>query len=369
MASFGRAVARVRRAAGAGRPPGREAELGTLGDFRLLREVGRGGMGIVYEAEQISLGRRVALKILPLAAALDPRQHQRFLLEARAAACLHHPHIVPVYAVGSRAGRPLLRHAVHRRLHAGRRCWIELDRGRDRRRQPPGAGARRPSCSLGTSSRDRGYIRAVAEHGRQAAEALDHAHGRGILHRDIKPANLMLDVEGHLWVTDFGLAQIQGDSRLTLTGDLLGTLRYMSPEQALGQAGGDRRPDRHLLAGRDALRAADAAARLRRRRPRRDPPQDRPGRADAAPAGSTRPCPGTWRRSSSRRWPRSPSERYATARELADDLGRFLDARPIAARPPGPAGAAREMGATQPGRRGPGRAVRGPGPGRARRRA
>src|SRR3954452_11818348 len=80
------------------------AGVGELGDFRLIREVGRGGMGIVYEAEQVSLGRRVALKILPMAAAMDPRQIQRFRVEAQAAACLHHPHIVPVHGVGCEYG-------------------------------------------------------------------------------------------------------------------------------------------------------------------------------------------------------------------------------------------------------------------------
>src|SRR5206468_9031325 len=101
MADLGRSVARG-EAVSARRDLA--AELGTLGDFRLIREVGRGGMGVVYEAEQISLRRRVALKILPFASAMDPRQLQRFQVEAQAAACLHHTHIVPVHAVGTERG-------------------------------------------------------------------------------------------------------------------------------------------------------------------------------------------------------------------------------------------------------------------------
>src|SRR5262249_23972998 len=269
-------------------------ELEVLGDFRIVREVGRGGKGVVYEAEQVSLRRRVALKILPFAAAMDPRHLQRFQLEAQAAACLHHTNIVPVHAVGSRRGvhysamqfiggrslaqvTPELRPidgldqaecpaplpAADPEMHpddsatsgavasllSGRRATPGAALNPDIstvEHRPDDAEPEAPSVpgvlkstappfkTAGASSsasptRDRAYIRNVAGLGLQAAEALDHAHDRGILHRDIKPANLMLDAAGHLWVTDFGLAQIRGDSRLTPTGDILGTLRYMSP--------------------------------------------------------------------------------------------------------------------------------------------
>ena len=160
-----------------------------------------------------------------------------------------------------------------------------------------GPALRRPGPggepSSGSSTRSRAYIRTVAQLGLQAAEALDHAHTRGILHRDIKPANLLLDDQGQFWVTDFGLAQIQGNPGLTLTGDILGTLRYMSPEQALAKRVViDGRTDIYslgvtlyeLLTLRPAFDGQDRAG---------DPAEDRPGRADAAaeaqPGGAPRP--------------------------------------------------------------------------------
>ncbi len=215
---------------------------GVLGDFRILREIGRGGMGIVYEAEQISLGRRVALKVLPFASVLDGRQLQRFKNEALAAASLDHPHIVNVIAVGCER-------AVHfyaMRLVDGQTLAQVIDQLRsaeDRVPQDDGhdtgptADTRsQPQAMVptkGSTTRSE-FFRAVANLGIQAAEALDYAHQTGIVHRDIKPSNLLVDVHGHLWITDFGLAVTRAGDHLTMTGDLLGTLRYMSPEQVEG---------------------------------------------------------------------------------------------------------------------------------------
>ena len=269
------------------RPRGRRA--GLLGDFRILREVGRGGMGVVYEAEQVSLGRRVALKVLPFAAALDPRQLQRFQIEAQAAACLHHTNIVPVYAVGCERGRALLRHAVHRgpqpgRGHrascAGSRAWTPAD-GRRRPDDPTtstlAAGllagrrrrlGRRPDAPT-VEHRPDGPSPTASASGRSAADAAPRRRPRR-RPRPPRPATGPTSAPSpasasrrpRRWTTptpaasstatssrptccstpratsgstDFGLAQIQGDAGLTLTGDLLGTLRYMSPEQALAK--------------------------------------------------------------------------------------------------------------------------------------
>src|SRR6516165_3160993 len=202
---------------------------GCLGDFRILREVGRGGMGVVYEAEQLSLDRRVALKVLPFAAAMDPKQLQRFKNEAQAAAQLHHQNIVPVYGVGCERGvhyyamqyidGQTLAKAIAN-LHLQTADWDKRAVGSQRisaesaapdvqsgNTTTPPAGV----LSTERSTRQPGYFRTVAGLGIQAAEALEHAHGFGIIHRDIKPANVLVDGRGNLWITDFGLARFHNE--------------------------------------------------------------------------------------------------------------------------------------------------------------
>ena len=164
--------------------------LGHLDDFRLLREVSHGGMGVVYEAVQVSLGRRVALKVLPNAAALDPRHLQRFHVEAQAAASLNHPHIVPVFATGYGRGDALLRDAVHRRPRPGAGHPRVAARRSGGHRGRPSACRERPTPR---STQGASHAREVARLARQAAEALEHAHANDVLHRDIKPSNLMID--------------------------------------------------------------------------------------------------------------------------------------------------------------------------------
>jgi serine/threonine protein kinase len=337
------------------------SDIGELGDFRLLREVGRGGMGVVYEAEQISLRRRVALKVLPFAAALDPRQLQRFKNEALAAAHLRHENIVPVHTVGEERGVHYyamqfiegrsLAHLIAelRRLKEIRNPKSEIRR-KSENRIPKSETAvnaetktgREGVWSIGISGlgfpsdfgfRISDFPRWVATLGRQAAQALEHAHAVGIVHRDIKPANLLLDTRGQLWVTDFGLAQMAGDAGLTVTGELLGTLRYASPEQVLARQGVvDHRSDVYslgatlyeLLTLRPVFEGRDRNELLRQIADQEPRP----------PRSLHPPVPRELETVVLKALAKEPSERYPTARALADDLQRFLDNRPVLARRP-----------------------------------
>jgi serine/threonine protein kinase/tetratricopeptide (TPR) repeat protein len=324
-----------------------------LGDFVLVRELGRGGMGVVYEARQISLARRVALKVLPFAAVLESRQIARFKNEAQAAAQLQHPNIVPVYAVG-----------VERGVHYYAMQFIDgepLDRAIAQLRPKSAApqprqlatteaastagGPAMPSdhaasgdSSPGVSflSRQCGdkqhYFRAVMRLGIQAAEALHAAHSYGIVHRDIKPSNLLLDDGGKLWITDFGLARCQGDLALTRTGDVMGTRQYMSPEQALGQAAlVDQRSDVYSLGVTlyelATLRPAFAGDHATHGRQIERPEPVRPRELEPQ-------MPTDLETVLLKAMARSRDERYLTAQELADDLARVLEGKPTVARPP-----------------------------------
>ena len=150
----------------------------------------------------------------------------------------------------------------------------------------------------GSSTRGRAFFHTVARLGMQAAEALEHAHEQGVLHRDIKPANLLIDGRGNLWITDFGLARLQGDAGLTMTGDLLGTLRYMSPEQALAKRVGiDHRTDIYSL-GATLYELLTLAAGLRRDGTGRRSSVGSPSRSRVRLVGSTPRSRSTWRRSS-----------------------------------------------------------------------
>jgi serine/threonine protein kinase/tetratricopeptide (TPR) repeat protein len=246
-------------------------ERAELGDFRLIREIGRGGMGVVYEAEQKSLGRRVALKVLPYASMFDPRQLQRFKNEARAAATLDHPHIVAIHTVGFEQdvhfyamqlieGNSLADVIARWRSESYGDTAAPRTENRNGPESPTTTNAGQPASELEaaiaaapaltasapamenaahapTILATRGVetsFRQIARWGAEAARALEHAHQMGIVHRDVKPSNLLVNSDGHLWVADFGLAMTGYDGGLTLTGDTPGTLRYMSPEQLRG---------------------------------------------------------------------------------------------------------------------------------------
>jgi serine/threonine protein kinase len=371
---------------------------GLLGDFRILREIGRGGMGVVYEAVQVSLDRRVALKVLPFAAAVDRRHLQRFKNEAQAAAHLHHTNIVPVYAVGCERGvhyyamqfiegRTLAALISEMRWRAeqaaakpngrsehsfdlthgmvsgspapkppaGRggdpvssaiRLPREWDRGHGGplpptvsiaavERDPCGAASTVPVAAMSTErvTSAPAYFQTVVNLGIQAALALEHAHQQGVVHRDIKPANMLLDGRGNLWIADFGLARLHGDSGLTGPGDLVGTVRYMSPEQAAGRGDTlDHRADVYslgttlyeLLTLRPAFEGRDRQQ-LLRDITSEEPPQ--PRRLNKA-------VPADLETIVLKAMAKEPANRYATAQELADDLSRFLRHEPIRATRP-----------------------------------
>jgi tetratricopeptide (TPR) repeat protein len=321
---------------------------GPLGDFLIRREVGRGGMGVVYEAEQLSLGRRVALKVLPFAAALDARQLARFKNEAQAAAQLHHGNIVPVYGVGADRGV----HYYAMQFIDGQ-SLAELIAALRRQRGPgsgvggeatgpyalaaggPDPARTAPLAALSTErpTADEAFFRWAARLGVQAAEALEHAHQFGIVHRDVKPGNLLLDGRDRLWVTDFGLAHCQAQAGLTLTGDLVGTLRYMSPEQALARRVViDQRTDVYSLGATlyELLTLRPAFAGEDRQDLLRQIAFEEP----TAPRRLNGAVPAELETVVLKAMAKSPDERYATAQELADDLGRYLRDEPIWARRP-----------------------------------
>lgn len=294
----------ARRTPDVGRPPEQ------LGEYRLLREIGRGGMGVVYEARQEPLGRRVALKVLPSQLLTNDKLRLRFRRESQAAGRLHHTNIVPVFGVGEQDGVCF----YIMQLISGRSIDTLLADAQPQ--QPP------------FSPRD------VARIGVQAAEALAYAHGQGVLHRDVKPSNLLLDDAGTVWVTDFGVAKLIEEVNLTQSGELVGTLKYMPPERFVGKS--DARGDVYslgitlyeMLARRPAF-PDTTPQHLLQLIPHTDPPRLR----TIDPT-----LPADLETVVLKAIARDPAHRYATASELADDLRRFLDDRPVLARRIGPLG-------------------------------
>ncbi len=287
-----------------------------LGDFEILSEIGRGGMGLVYLANQRSLKRRVALKLLPMAATLDQKQIARFKNESQAAGQLHHPNIVSIFNVGVEQG-----------IHFYAMQFIDgvaLDHWVEQRKLA------NKTVTKSSSILDWRMILGWAV---DVAEALQVAHENGIVHRDIKPSNLMLDESGKIWVTDFGLARFQTEMSLTGSGDLLGTIRYMSPEQATGRAElVDHRTDIYSLAATlfelltlRAVITGDDGLNLLRKIEQEDPP-----RLDRLNSHVPSDLTFVLQKAMSKR----KDERYATSAEFADDLRAVLHGRATVAQPP-----------------------------------
>jgi serine/threonine protein kinase len=328
---------RLKRASGAQRTDGPRLE--QLGDYRIVREVGRGGMGIVYEAVQQSLGRHVALKVLPGHALLDPKKLERFKREAQAAANLHHTNIVPVFGVGEQDGlhyyvmQFIEGQGLDRVVAAWRHSvdggrWM-MDGGKtDGHALPPTPDPAPARDHQPPTANHPPRWRQIARIGAEAAEALHYAHQQGTLHRDIKPANLLLDAHGATWITDFGLAKLIDQDGLTSTGDILGTLQYMAPESLQGRA--DARSDVYslgltlyeLLTLEPPFRGPDMAALL----------GSVNGAEPPAPRKVNRAVPRDLETIVLKAIARDPAHRYPTAAALAEDLRRYLDDRPILAR-------------------------------------
>ncbi|HET6201914.1 MAG TPA: bifunctional serine/threonine-protein kinase/formylglycine-generating enzyme family protein [Planctomycetota bacterium] len=304
-----------------------------LGRFRILGRLGHGGMGVVFRARDTTLGRDVAIKVLPASLALLPEALERFRREARALAHLRHPHIVAIHEVGETTdgvsyfamdlveGASL--DAILRRLAGS---------------SPPTlrAGDLRPVPAEGGSAERTGsYVEAVVRLAAKVADALEHAHRAGVVHRDVKPGNILVDGDGEPHLADFGLARDFESAVLTRTGATVGTPCYMAPEQVSGTAKAvGPRTDVYALGATlyEALTLrrpfpGDVASEVFRQVLSREPVRPRKLNASISPDLET-VC--------LKALEKDPDRRYATAGEFAEDLRNLLELRPIRARSAGP---------------------------------
>ena len=331
-----------------------------LGDFEIVRELGCGGMGVVYEARQLSLNRRVALKVLAGGLGLTARAIDRFHREAEAAAKLHHTNIVPVYATGEEAGT---------QFYA-----MELINGPSldqvlaqlRANAPKAGSAVEPDGAVTSPYLDTpklaaapidetasglisggAYFDTVARMVADVADALDHAHRSNVVHRDIKPSNLLLAADGRLSVNDFGLARILEQPGLTMSGEFVGTPAYMSPEQiTAGRIPVDHRTDIYSL-------GATLYELLTLRRPfsgeRRDQVLAQVVHKEPIPPRRLNSkIPLDLETICMKCIEKDPDRRYQTAKQLADDLRRYLNRLAIEAKRVGPIGRLRKWARRNP---------------------
>ena len=313
-----------------------------FGRYRVIREIGRGGMGVVFEARDDDSGKRCALKVLPLGRSRDHKVVTRFTREAEAAQRLDHPNIVKVYELGREGdlywfamelveGRNL--EEIIFKLRRNRREFQKFLSTINGETDVDGDGEE-PAGRRKVDHRDRRYIDTVVRLLRDVAEALDYSHEQGLIHRDIKPSNLILTRDGRLMVTDFGLVRDLKSRTFTMTGEMLGTPLYMSPEQITARRRNiDGRTDTYSLGATlyEALTLAppfdgeELPALVRQIQ--FDDPMPMQRHNERIPAALELVV--------SQSMAKSPRRRYATASSFAEDLTRYLDHKPVVARPPG----------------------------------
>jgi len=326
---------------------------GRVGEFRLLERVGSGGMGVVYRARQASLDREVALKLIRPELLFDDETRERFARETSVVARLQHPGIVPIYTVGERGDQPW--YAMELVVGCSLAEALREFSGRSVD-ELSGEDLRDAVCERSSSPRPAGlaplfagsWVESSLRVVRQAAEALAHAHQRGVLHRDVKASNLMLTPTGRVMLLDFGLSHVEGDDSLTRSGDRVGSVPYMPPELLRdGPRAVDRRSDVYglgvilyeLLTLHRPFAAEGVtelmAAILEGRPPR--PSSYSPGLS--------------WEQETVclAALELDPRRRYATADDLARDLENVLERRPIQARRASSALALRRLVQRRPG--------------------
>jgi eukaryotic-like serine/threonine-protein kinase len=348
----------------------------TFGDFRLLREIGRGGMGVVYEAEQVSLGRTVAFKLLASSLSLQFEAVERFRREARAMARIRHPGIAQIYEVGEEGdarflamefveGCPLhriidalredglkepnsrvFREAVSRLAHRTTSvrktaCFPSEDEDRGNDRGNAGRGD-----EIGTDSEDsrdlhssllatcRSYVEAVCRVVLQVAETLDVVHRAGIIHRDVKPSNILLRPDGRAVLTDFGIAFTEDARPVTVTGDFVGSPHYVPPERIRdSRSEADRRMDVYSLGV--TLYELLTLRRPFEGRTTREVADQIMTREPTPPIRLNSQIPPDLETICLTAMEKDPNRRYGSAADLVEDLRRFLEYRPVRARPIG----------------------------------